>query len=115
MKKYGEASMLQLILDSNVLPEIVRASSEPVAAAFAKIGSITMYGDGNETKLAKEITNNSSQIIDSVQKSLGIDLKSVIAGYIGGKLGNDKQVVVVPSEKKEESVEEEKVTSKVKK
>ncbi len=88
MKKMGEASVLQLILDSNVLPEIVRASSEPLAAAYSKIDGITMYGEGNTTKLAEEITNNSSQIISSVEKSLGIDLKSVLAGYLGGKLAN---------------------------
>lgn len=39
MKKMGDASVLQLILDSKVLPEIVRASSEPLAAAYSnKIG-----------------------------------------------------------------------------
>ncbi len=86
MKKMGEASVLQLILDSHVLPDIVKASSEPLAAAYSKIDGITMYGEGNTTKLASEITNNSSQIIESVEKSLGIDLKSVLAGYLGGKL-----------------------------
>jgi flotillin len=88
MKKMGDASVLQLILDSHVLPDIVKASSEPIASAYSKIDHITMYGEGNTTKLASEITNNSSQIIESVSKSLGIDLKSIIAGYIGGKLGS---------------------------
>jgi len=88
MKKMGDASVLQLILDSKVLPEIVKASSEPLAAAYENIDSITMYGDGNTTKLASEITNNSSQILKSVSDSLGIDLKSVLAGYLGGKLMN---------------------------
>lgn len=91
MKKMGEASVLQLILDSHVLPDIVRASSEPLAAAYGKIDGITMYGDGNTTKLAEEITNNSSQILQSVEKSLGIDLKSVLAGYLGGKLLSKKE------------------------
>ena len=102
MKKMGEASVLQLILDSNVLPEIVKASSEPIAAAYSKIGNITMYGDGNTTKLASEITNNSSQIIQSVEKSLGIDLKAVLAGYLGGKLGANasaKSVEVIDDKK----------------
>jgi len=103
MKKMGEASVLQLILDSNVLPEIVKASSEPIAAAYSKIGNITMYGDGNQTKLAAEITNNSSQIIQSVEKSLGIDLKAVLAGYLGGKLGAG--VVAKEPAKAEEVIE----------
>lgn len=91
MKKMGDASVLQLILDSKVLPEIVKASSEPLAAAYSNIDNITMYGDGNTTKLASEITNNSSQIIKSVSDSLGIDLKSVLAGYLGGKLVNSQK------------------------
>lgn len=90
MKKMGEASVLQLILDSHVLPDMVKASSEPLAAAYSKIDGITMYGEGNTTKLAEEITNNSSQIIQSVEKSLGIDLKSVLAGYLGARLTSGK-------------------------
>lgn len=105
MKKMGEASVLQLILDSHVLPDIVKASSEPLAAAYSQIDNITMYGDGNTTKLASEITNNSSQIIQSVEKSLGIDLKSVLAGYLGGKLLSKSKE---SEDKSEETPKEEK-------
>lgn len=105
MKKMGEASVLQLILDSHVLPDIVKASSEPLAAAYGQIDNITMYGDGNTTKLASEITNNSSQIIQSVEKSLGIDLKSVLAGYLGGKLLSKSKK---SEDKSEETPKEEK-------
>ena len=99
MKKMGAASVLQLILDSGVLPDVVKASAEPLAAAYSKIGNITMYGDGNTDKLAKEITNSGSQIITSVEKTLGIDLKSVLAGYLGGKLINK------PEQKNEQQTE----------
>ncbi len=99
MKKMGDASVLQLILDSGVLPDVVKASAEPLAAAYSKIGNITMYGDGNTDKLAKEITNSGSQIITSVEKTLGIDLKSVLAGYLGGKLINK------PEQKNEQQTE----------
>ena len=86
MKLMGEASVLELILNSNVLPEIVKAYSEPLAAAYGKIGNITMYGEGNTAQLAKEITNNGSQVIDSLDKTLGIDVKSLLAGVLGTKL-----------------------------
>ena len=105
MKKMGEAAVLQLIIDSHVLPDIVKASSEPLAAAYGQIDNITMYGDGNTTKLASEITNNSSQIIQSVEKSLGIDLKSVLAGYLGGKLLSKSKE---SEDKSEETPKEEK-------
>ena len=99
MKLYGEAAVLELILNSNVLPEIVKAYSEPLAAAYGKIGSITMYGEGNTANLAKEITNNGTQVIDSLEKTLGIDLKSVLAGVLGTKL---VEGIKTPKEKPEE-------------
>lgn len=86
MKKMGEASVLELVLNSNVLPEIVKAYSEPLAAAYGQIGNITMYGEGNAANLAKEITNNGSQVIESLNKTLGIDIKSLLAGVLGTKL-----------------------------
>ena len=86
MKLMGEASVLELILNSNVLPEIVKAYSEPLAAAYGRIENITMYGEGNTAKLAQEITNNGSQLIDSLDKTLGLDLKSILAGVLGTKV-----------------------------
>ena len=86
MKLMGEASVLELILNSNVLPDIVKAYSEPLAAAYGRIDNITMYGEGNTANLAKEITNNGSQVIDSLEKTLGIDVKSLLAGVLGTKL-----------------------------
>ena len=86
MKLMGEASVLELILNSNVLPEIVKAYSEPLAAAYGRIENITMYGEGNTAKLAQEITNNGSQLIESLDKTLGLDLKSILAGVLGTKV-----------------------------
>ena len=86
MKQYGEAATLQLILDSGVLPEIVNAYSKPIAEAMSQIDSITMYGEGNTAKLTQEITNNSTQIFEGLEKATGLDIKSLLAGYLGGKL-----------------------------
>lgn len=90
MKKMGEASVLELILNSGVLPDVVKAYSEPLAKAYGQIDSITMYGEGNTAKLAEEVTTNGSQLFKSLEQTLGIDLKSVIAGYLGGKLSSKK-------------------------
>ncbi len=86
MKQYGEAATLQLILDSNVLPNIVEAYSKPMAEALSKIDSITMYGEGNTAKLTEEISKNGNQIFDGLEKATGLDIKSLLAGYLGGKL-----------------------------
>lgn len=86
MKLYGEAATLQLILDSGVLPDIVNAYSKPMAEAMGKIDSITMYGEGNTAKLTEEISKNGTQIFDGLEKATGLDIKSLLAGYLGGKL-----------------------------
>ena len=93
MKQYGEAATLQLILDSNVLPEMIKAYSEPMASAMSKIDSITMYGEGNTAKLNEEITKNGTQIIKGLESATGLDIKSLIAGYLGGKLITKKEEV----------------------
>ena len=91
MKQYGEAATLQLILDSGVLPEIVGAYSKPVAEAMGKIDSITMYGEGNTAKLTEEISKNGIQIFEGLEKATGVDIKSLLAGYLGGKIISKKE------------------------
>ena len=91
MQSYNDAAKLKLILESNVLPETVRAYSEPIAAALAQIDGITMYGEGNEAKLVSEIQQHGDQIFAGLNKTLGIDLKSVLLGYFGQKLVSDKK------------------------
>ena len=86
MKLFNDAATLKLVLDSGVLPETVRAYSEPIAAALAQIDGITMYGSGNEAKLVEEIQAHGDQIFAGLNKTLGIDLKSVILGYLGPKV-----------------------------
>ena len=111
MKQYGEAATLQLILDSGVLPEVVKAYSEPVAEALGKIDSITMYGEGNTAKLTEEITKNGTQVFDGLEKATGLDFKSLLAGFLGGKLlekAKQKEPEKDPEEPKDEEKEEEK-------
>ena len=92
MESYNDAAKLKLILESNVLPETVRAYSEPIAAALSQIDGITMYGDGNEAKLVSEIQQHGDQIFEGLNKTLGIDLKSVLLGYFGTKVLGEKNV-----------------------
>ena len=104
MKQYGEAATLQLILDSNVLPEIIKAYAEPMASAMSRIDSITMYGEGNTAKLNEEISKNGTQIMAGLEKATGLDIKSLLAGFLGGKLAsgkaNPEKTVEAPKEAK---------------
>ncbi len=92
MKKMENAAILELILNSNVLPNMVAAAAEPLS----KVDKITMYGEGNSTKLVGDIVNSSTQVISAVKDATGIDLTSLLAGYATGKLNALKET---PEEK----------------
>ena len=90
MKQYGEAATLQLILDSNLIPNTVEAYAKPTAEALSRIGSITMYGEGNTARLGQEITTQGTQLFRGIKDATGIDVAALIAGYLGGKLSGNK-------------------------
>ena len=69
MAKLNEAGKLDMLL--SVLPDIVRAASEPLN----NVGSITMYGDGNSTKLVKDVMTTVSQISEGV----GLDIPNLVS------------------------------------
>lgn len=93
MKKYGEAAVVEMIM--NALPEIAKNVAEPLS----KVDKITMYGDGNSAKLLSDIVNGTTQVTEGIASGMGIDIKSLIMGALGGKLAsdgkNDTPVVVV--------------------
>ena len=78
-RKMGEASVLEMYL--NALPEVVKNAATPLA----QTEKIVMYGDGNSTKLVKDVMQSASQIVDGVKESTGIDMQAVLAGFAGGK------------------------------
>lgn len=63
-----------------ILPEIARAVAEPLT----KVDKITMYGEGNASKLVGDTTNTMSQLNEAFEKALGIDLSSLINSVAGG-------------------------------
>lgn len=52
-----------------------------------------MYGDGNATKVVKDVMNSTNQIMEGVKQASGIDISALLAGVVGGKLaaGSDKK------------------------
>ena len=83
MKKYGEGAILEMYFKA--LPEIAKNVADPLS----KIDKITMYGADGTSNLVSNITQTISKITDGVQDSTGLDLKSVIAGYLGNGMLND--------------------------
>ena len=47
-----------------------------------------MYGDGNSSKLMKDIMNTMNQITDGLKESTGVDVQSVLSGFLGGTMAN---------------------------
>ncbi|MBQ3880454.1 MAG: flotillin family protein, partial [Oscillospiraceae bacterium] len=73
-RKMGEASVLEMYL--NALPQVVANAAAPLA----QTDKIVMYGDGNSTKLVRDVMLSADQVVDGMRESTGIDLKSILAG-----------------------------------
>ena len=84
-KKMGEASVLDMYLQA--LPEVVKNAAAPLA----QTDKIVMYGDGNSTKLVRDVMNSADQVIAGVKETTGIDLAALIAGFAGGKASQNSQ------------------------
>ncbi|MBQ5769781.1 MAG: flotillin family protein, partial [Clostridia bacterium] len=80
MKKYGEAAVVEMVMAA--LPEIAKNVAEPLS----KVDKITMYGEGNSAKLIQDIINGTTQVTEGITAGMGIDLKSLLMGALGGKI-----------------------------
>lgn len=85
LAKMNETGKLQMQLDVlgklfDNLPTIAGEISKPLQS----IDSITMYGDGNVEKLAKELTTTTDAMSKGLLGSLGVDLKSLVGSVLGG-------------------------------
>lgn len=103
MKKYGEAAVIEMIMAA--LPEIAKNVAEPLS----KVDKITMYGEGNSAKLLSDIVNGTTQVTEGISAGMGIDIKSLIMGALGGKMvaDNNSPVVVVQPAKEANDIEDE--------
>ncbi len=71
-RRMGEASILDMYLQA--LPEVVKNAASPLA----QTDKIVMYGDGNATRVVRDVMNSASQIMEGMRESTGIDLKRVL-------------------------------------
>lgn len=88
MKKYGQAAIIEMVMQA--LPDIAKNVAEPLS----KVDKITMYGEGNSAKLLQDIINGTTQITEGLAQGMGIDVRALLAGIVGGKIaisGDDKQ------------------------
>lgn len=75
MKKYGEAAITEMLVKA--LPDIAKA----VATPLSNVDSITMYGEGNSSKMVGDIMTT----MDQVTKGMGLDVKDLITSTLTGR------------------------------
>lgn len=79
MKKMEEAAVLQMYFEQ--MPAIAEAIAKPLE----RVDKITMYGDGNTSKLVKDITEATTQASSGLLDGLGIDLKQMVNSFVQGR------------------------------
>ena len=100
--KMKEASVLEMYF--NVLPAI----AENVAKPLQNVDKITMYGEGNTAKLIEDITKSTTQVSEGLASGLGIDVKSLLAGALGGGM-----IAKATQAKEEADTDDKKVVEEV--
>ena len=78
-KRMGEASVIEMYLQA--LPEIVKNAATPLS----QTDKIVMYGDGNATRVVRDVMNSASQIMEGVRESTGIDLQELVSNLTAPK------------------------------
>jgi flotillin len=86
MKLYGEAAVLEMYFKA--LPEVVKNAAIPLA----NVDKITMYGDGNTTKLTKDVMTTVAQVTDGLKESTGVDLTAVLNNFVKNHKNDLKEV-----------------------
>ena len=94
MAAYGDAAKQDMQLQAlKVYFEQLPAIAEAVGKGYTNVESIKMFG-GDTSKLAGDIMTNVTQVSDGLAESLGIDLKTLLAGFMGGSMASGKSVTV---------------------
>lgn len=76
MAKMRQAAILEMYFDA--LPKV----AESIAAPLSNIDKITMYGEGNTSKLVEDITKSVAQISAGLGDSVGINMKDILGKVV---------------------------------
>lgn len=88
MKQYGEAAKMDMQMEAlklyfQQLPAIAQATGQ----AYTNVDKIVMFGD-DTSKLSGNIIKNVAQVSEGLSESLGLDVKTLLTGFLGGKLAD---------------------------
>ena len=88
MAQYGEAAKQDMQLQAlKVYFEQLPAIAQAVGEGYTNVDKIMMFG-GESSKLAGDIMTNVTQISEGLSQSMGIDLKTLLTGLVGGSIGS---------------------------
>ncbi|MCR5076045.1 MAG: flotillin family protein [Ruminococcus sp.] len=79
MKKYGEAAVLEMYFKA--LPEVVKNAAAPLE----NVDRITMYGDGNSSRMVGDIISSTTKVTDGLSEATGVDIRGILSGFLGGR------------------------------
>ena len=89
MKQYGDAAMVDMQMQAiKAYFEQLPAIAEAVGQGYQGVDKIVMLGN-DSSQLAGNIMNTTTQISEGLSQSIGIDLKSLLAGFLGGKIATN--------------------------
>ena len=89
MKQYGDAAMADMQMQTiKAYFEQLPAIAEAIGVGYQGVDKIVMLGN-DSNQLAGNIINTTTQISEGLSQSLGMDLKSLMAGFLGGKIANN--------------------------
>lgn len=91
MKQYGEAAMADMRIElAKHYVEQLPAIAQAIGEGYQGVDKIVMLG-GDSSELAGNMMNTLTQVSEGVSQSLGIDLKSLLAGIVGGKIAQNNE------------------------
>ena len=94
MKQYGEAAMADMQMEAIKLYfEQLPAIAKAVGEGYQGVDKIVMLG-ADSGQLASNIMSTTTQISEGLSQSIGVDLKTLMAGFLGGKLAASNGVTV---------------------
>ena len=106
-------TILEDLITQYLKPE-VKLTIEPATTLYDivndTVDKITMYGEGNSAKLLSDIVNGTTQVTEGISAGMGIDIKSLIMGALGGKMASEANapvVVVQPANIQDEESKED--------
>lgn len=86
MKQYGEAAKMDMQMEALKLYfEQLPAIAAAVGEGYQGVDKIVMLGN-DSGQLAGNIMNTTTQISEGLSQSMGIDLKTLLTGFLGGKI-----------------------------